>query len=71
MTRQLAQDSLRYVIYDYDDEVAQCRKMIRKHGDLWHPAVVHAWAIWRDHGDRECYAVLLDMVHRAIDPTVQ
>ena len=66
MTRALAQDALRYISRDYANTEAQCRKMIRKHGDLWHVAVIHAWTIWQDHHDRECYAVLLDMVERAI-----
>lgn len=71
MTRQLAQDALRYVTLEYKDDAAHNRKMYRRHGGSWAGAKIAAGKVVTDHGDRECYAVLMDMVHRAIDPTVQ
>ena len=67
MTRQLAQDALRYVTREYKDEWVQYQKMMRRHGSvLWYPAVRAAHNIHLTHGDRECMAVLQDMVERAI-----
>lgn len=67
MTRQLAQDALRYVTRTYADETAQRRKMGKRHGEMvWNIAAIEAHVIWTDHGDRECMAVLQDMVERAI-----
>ena len=67
MTRQLAQDALRYVSRTYADERKQYDKMAKRHGAvMWLHACQQAGYVWTDHGDRECMAVLQDMVERAI-----
>jgi len=71
MTRDLALDALRYVTRTYKDDAAHNRKMYRRYGGDWAAAKIAAGKVVTDHGDRECYAVLLDMVYRAIDGDVQ
>ncbi len=66
MTRALAQDALRYVTRVYKDDAGHNRKMYRRHGGDWAKAKIIAADIYTACGDRECMAVLHDMVERAI-----
>jgi len=63
MTRQLAQDALRYVSREYANPDAQRRKMEKRHGEKsWSIAAIEAHVILTDHGHTECMAVLEDMI---------
>lgn len=62
MTRQLAQDALRYVSREYKDDAAQVAKMRRKHGDNWHRASGIAMLVWLAYGDTKCIASLQSMI---------
>ena len=67
MTRAIAQDALRYVTRTYADERKQYDKMAKRHGSkVWYDAQNVAARIHLTHGDRECMAVLRDMVERAL-----
>lgn len=66
MNRALAKDALRYISRDYANPDAQNRKMLKRHGEVWPVAVVHAWTVWWEYRDRECMAVLEDMTYCAM-----
>ena len=69
MTRQLAQDALRYVSREYASPDAQRRKMEKRHGEkAWNIAAIEAHTILTNHGSKECMAVLEDMIVAKLQP---
>lgn len=62
MTRKIAWDAYKFASWNYANPAAQERKMIRKHGDFWTVAIVHARVMVRMHGDDWCAARIVSEV---------